>query len=241
MSSELAAQAGAKLGTIGSAFYFAPATVAVGERMGLDPFQFYAIGRGGVLGDVESPVVQSAFGYFEATTLANLWTSARERTAPREAGAAFMECAREFGRDRFAEIEELDGFCEAARAIVAAVDPAGLALYAATAAEPLCHDIAGRAMQLAVVLREYRGSVHLLAVVAECLAPSRAHYLKRPGDYAMFGHTDEPAPATEAEREAHAAAESRTDAICGEAFACLDDAHRAVFVAGIDAMSAALP
>ena len=48
----------------GSAFYFAPSTLAIGADLGLDGVGFYVMGRGGVLGDVEPRVVSAAFGYF---------------------------------------------------------------------------------------------------------------------------------------------------------------------------------
>ena len=71
-----------KIGDLGSAFYFDPATVAKGKELGLDGFRFYFLGRGGVLGDVEPRVVQAAFGYFEPRLIAKIWDSARERMPP---------------------------------------------------------------------------------------------------------------------------------------------------------------
>jgi hypothetical protein len=56
------------IGKAGSAFYFHPSTLARGKEVGLDGFRFYMLGRGGVLGDVESDVVASAFG-----TSTGLW------------------------------------------------------------------------------------------------------------------------------------------------------------------------
>jgi len=73
------------IGTFGAAYYFAPRTLARGRAMGLDGFRFYFLGRGGVLGDVEAPVVASAFGYFELSLVQAVWDSARakaERPVP---------------------------------------------------------------------------------------------------------------------------------------------------------------
>jgi len=63
-------------GPVGAAFYFHPDTMARGKELGLDGFRFYALGRGGVLGDVEAGVVHSAFGYFNPSMVARLWDSA---------------------------------------------------------------------------------------------------------------------------------------------------------------------
>ena len=92
-------------------------------------------------------------------------------------------------------------------------------------------------MQLAVVLREYRGSVHLVAIVAEGMDPARAHFVKRPGEYKMFGYSDEPAPATDDEIAAHAAAESRTNVIYGAALATISNDQLEALVAGATSMA----
>ena len=79
---ELIAAASPKIRDVGSAFYFAPETLAKGKELGLDGLRFYMIGRGGVLGDVEPAVVGSAFGYFAPALIEKTWTSAREKVAP---------------------------------------------------------------------------------------------------------------------------------------------------------------
>jgi hypothetical protein len=227
------------IGKAGSAFYFHPDTLARGKTLGLDGFRFYMLGRGGVLGDVESDVVASAFGYFHRALVARIWNTAKERFAPREAGRIYLECCADFGRAALAEVDGLQGFCEAAEAILAAVNPAGLSLYAGIAAEPRVDDLPGRAMQLVAVLRELRGSTHLLAVVASGLAPEVAHAIKRPNDTRTFGW--DPAPVwTEADRAKLDAAEALTDRLLLGAYSALDEAAGAAFLAGTKAIGAAL-
>src|SRR5471032_96904 len=103
---ETIADACPKIRDLGWAFYFAPGTLAKGNELGLDGLRFYVIGRGGVLGDVESSVISSAFGYFEPTLVEKMWTSAREKVAPRVAGRAYMECGAAFGRDRLSGVAD---------------------------------------------------------------------------------------------------------------------------------------
>ena len=50
---DLVREASPKIAAIGPSFYFTPETGAVAEKHGLDLFQLYFLGRGGVLGDVE--------------------------------------------------------------------------------------------------------------------------------------------------------------------------------------------
>jgi hypothetical protein len=239
-STDLAIDTGTKLGKIGQAFYFHPDTVARGQELGMKPFQFYGLGRGGVLGDVDNSVVHSAFGYFHPAMIDHVVGGARELIGARECGREYMECARNLGRATFADLEGLAEFSEAAEALADIIDGTALTLYVATAAEPLCADLPGRAMQHAVALREWRGSVHLVAIVGSGLDPVRAHVVKRPDDYAMFGYRDEMVEATEQERAAHEAAEGTTNEICSAALAKLTDEQRTAYAAGVDAMAAAL-
>ncbi|MGH9114198.1 MAG: SCO6745 family protein, partial [Acidimicrobiales bacterium] len=165
---ELIATAAPLIRDVGPAFYFAPPTLDRGKAIGLDGFRFYFFGRGGVLGDVEAPVVHSAFGYFNPKLVRNMWDSARERSSlsARDTGRAYLECCHEFGRQHYAGIDGLEAFCEAAAAVDDAADDAGLTLYAGISAEPRPGDPPARAAHLVTVLRELRGSAHLLAVLA---------------------------------------------------------------------------
>jgi hypothetical protein len=236
---ELVATVSPKINALGSAFYFVPETLAVGKEHGLDGFRFYFLGRGGPLGDVEAAVVASAFGYFAPELVANIWDSARERLDPREAGRLYAACAAELGRRKLGAVEGLDAFCAAAEKVVAAAHPAGLALFAAWAAEPLADDLPGRALQLLNVLREHRGSAHLVAVVAVGLAPSVAHAAKRPDMVKAFGYSEAPEVSGDDQALLHEA-EVITDRIVTPAYAALDEAEAAALTHGIDAIAAAL-
>jgi len=238
---ELVAVACPKISTMGWAFYFVPGTFARGEELGLDGISFYVLGRGGVLGDVESSVIASAFGYFNPTLVAAMWDAGRKVVAPRAAGRAYMECCADFGRATFGEVKDLDAFCQAAGAVNDAADPVGLALYAGIAAEPLADDAPGRAMQLVSVLREFRGSAHLIALRASGLDAKTAHHIRRPDAGAMFGWSEDDAPLITAEdRATWAIAEQLTDRIVLPAYAVLDEGGRQALLRGLEAMESAL-
>jgi len=226
---------------LGWAFYFAPDTIARAEGLGIDGLRFYFLGRGGVLGDVDAAVVQSAFGYFEPSLIETMWDSARAVVAPREAAHAFQSCAAAFGRARFAGLEGLDAYCRAADAVNQAADPIGLPLYAAWRAEPMDDDPPAHAMQVTNLLRELRGSAHLLAVRASGLDALTAHCVKRPADLAMFGWS--PAQAvdvSDGDRLKWESSERLTDELLLPAYSVLDDAGREAFVGGLDRIEAAL-
>ena len=238
---ELIADACPKIRDLGWAFYFAPDTLAKAKELGLDGLRFYVIGRGGALGDVESTVIASAFGYFEPALVEKMWGSAREQVAPRVAARAFMECGAAFGRARLSDVADLDSFCAAAGAVNDAADPVGLALYSGVKSEPLTTDLPGRAMQLLTVLREFRGSAHLVAVRASGLDAKTAHFIRRPADIGMFGWNDADAPAiSETEVAKLAEADELTDRLVLPAYSVLDEAGRAALVTGLDRIAAAL-
>lgn len=225
----------------GWAFYFAPDTAARGAKLGLDPVQFYVMGRGGVLGDVEPAVVSAAFGYFNPSLVTHMWNTGRAIVSPRVAGSAFMECCIAHGETKLVDVAGLADFVAAGEKVMAATEVDGFALFAGTAAEPAATSVAGRAMQIVTVLREYRGSAHLAAVRAVGLVSKQAHYVTRPNDAAQFGWGADDAPTiTEVEREAMVEAEALTDRMVGSAYAALDEAERATFVSGLKAIQAAL-
>ena len=235
----LAASVAEPLGSAGAAHYFHPDTLAKGKELGLGGMQFYMLGRGGVLGDVEPAVVTSAFGYFHISSVTKLWNAGREKLAPREAGRLYHDCCAERGRTALAEVEGLDAFCDAAEAVIAGTNPAGLALYAGLAAEPLADDVPGRALQLAAVLRELRGSAHLLALVATGIAPEVAHAVKRPEMVGPFGWDPGPDLSTFNE-DLRRQAEDLTDRIVGAGLVGLSQAQADALVAGAAAIAAAV-
>lgn len=229
------------IGSTGSAFYFIPETLAVGKEHGLGGFQWYFLGRGGVLGDVEPSVVQAAFGYFHPALVAKVWNAAKEKVPARQAGHHYHVCAADFGRAKLAGVDGLGAFCDAAQAVAGAADPAGLSLFAGIAAEPLVDDLPGRAYQLVTVLRELRGSAHLVAVLASGLTAHKAHFIRRPNDYKSFGYDETTPPAiTDADRAALVAADGLTDRLVLPAFSVLDSTGAAALAAGVAGVAAAL-
>jgi hypothetical protein len=237
----LMANACPRIRDLGWAFFFAPETIARADELGLDGLRFYFLGRGGVLGDVDATVVGSAFGYFEPSFLEKMWDTAREVVAPRDAARAYLRCAAEFGRSRFAAVDGLDAYCAAADLVNQTADPTGLSLYAAWRAEPLADDPPARAMQLTFLLRELRGSAHLVAVRASGLDALTAHCVKRPEDLPMLGWSTEAAPdVSEDDRTRWAAAERLTDDMLLPAYAAPDEAGRQALVTGLDRIEAVL-
>lgn len=235
---ELASTIAAPLGGAGAAFYFHPDTLAKGKELGLGGMKFYFLGRGGVLGNVSSDVVASAFGYFHPDSAAALWDSASEKLAPREAGTIYHECAAHIGRTLLADVPDLDAYNDAAAAAIAATDRAGLTLFAGIAAEPVADDAPGRALQLSAVLRELRGSAHLNALLSTGIVPHHSHCHRRPEMAGAFGW--DPAPDTSNfDEDLLAEAEALTNKLVGVGFTSLSEEQAAALSSGAAAIGTA--
>ncbi len=227
----------------GAAFMFASSTAAAGETLGLDGLSMYALGRGGVLGDVDADVVAASFAVFNPTVVRGLWEGARAKAAatgagPAEASAAYNEACATFGRAKLSEVAGLDTYVSSAEAIVRSASIVGMSLFAGWRAQPLADDLPGRAMQLTNVLREHRGSAHVCGIAAAGLTGAQAHFLsKGEAQMAMMGW-QQPWPDVAGLEGARADAEAATDRIVAAAFSVLDEdaaASMAAVVADIGA------
>ncbi len=227
------------IGSAGAAFYFNPDTLAAGKELGLDGFRFYMLGRGGVMGDVPAKVVESAFGYFSTALVDKIWNSAKDRVAPADAAAAYLEANANLGRKRLADVPGLAEYCAAAEKVVATARPAGLPLFAGIASAPVPEDLPARAIHLTAVLRELRGSMHLVAITATGLDNVVAHAIRRPDDVETFGHPHPP-HISEEDRRLLAEADELTDRLMAHPYGALDDAESRAIVAGAEAVNNAL-
>jgi hypothetical protein len=235
MATEASVQRACRLlSDLGGLFYFAPGTLEVAAQLGLGPSQFYFLGRGGVLGDVDAGVVDSALGYFATEVVAEYWDGGRAIVAP-------LEAARAFGRQHLSG-DWLGPFCTAASAVLERADPMALPLFAALKSTPLADDLAARAMQLVLELREWRGGVHLLAIVSTGLEPRMAHWLWRPDLWENFGYRPDDVPVVkEGDAERLEEADRLTDRLCLPAFDVLDDSATVHLEEGLHEIERQLP
>ena len=238
---ELLSAACPVIGDLGASFYFIPETAAVGKELGMGGMEFYVLGRAGTMGNTTGAAIASAFGYFKPDFLAKVWGDAAAKCDPRKAGAAHLECCANLGRAKFASLPQLQEFVNVLDAVNNAADSDGLALYAAMKGETLASDAPGRALQLIALLREFRGSAHLVALRAVGLPSMVAHSIKRPDMWKSFGYSEEEMPpANDTNKKKLEEAERITDAIVEPAYSVLSDAQRTTLVEGLAAAKAAL-
>jgi hypothetical protein len=240
---ELIEQACPLISYVGGLFYFAPQTLKRGSELGLTPSQFYFLGRGGALGDVSAVVADSALGYFAPSVIPQHWNSGRTILSPHKVASAYMGCCQNFGRQHLQNGGDwLGPFCEAASMILRAANTAALPLFAGAKEHPFAEDLPARAMQLVTVLREFRGGMHLLAIVAAGIEPKVAHWLTRPDAWANFGYsTDQIPDVTEEDRQRLRQSDEITDRLMVPAFSVLGEDAAAALMAGLSEMKARLP
>ncbi len=178
---ETAKRIAAPIGAAGGAFMLHPEVLQPGKDAGYPGgFAYYVVGRGGVLGDVEANVVTSAFGFFAPALIKSLWDSGVVVEGARAGSDRYATSCAAWGRSRLASfdgVEELDSLLVR---IIDAADPTGLSLFAGWQVQTRALDVPGRCYQLIHVLRELRGSCHIVAVVAHGLSPLAA-ILANPG------------------------------------------------------------
>lgn len=134
-------------------------------------FSYYVVGRGGVLGDVDADVVVSAFGFFAPPLVASLWNAGVVVEGAQSGARRYATACAEWGRRRLENFDESSRLADLVSKVVDNADVGGLSLFAGWRRVERPEDAAGRCYLLLHVLRELRGSVHLVACVASGLTP----------------------------------------------------------------------
>jgi len=224
---------------IGAQHYFHPYAKEAAEGLGIDGFRFYFCGRAGVLGEVNTDVMLSAFGYFERGLVDKMWTSSKERCDVVQAAQEQMNVAYRIGADALGDVEGLSEAAASIGQLAAEVDPSSLPLFAGFVALDVPDSPTDAFMHQAIVMRELRGSVHLAALAATGLGSRAAHQIKRPNDQEMFGYKDT-IEVTDADRAAYELLEPMTDAAMNLHAEALTSEQRAQVAATTAAAASAL-
>lgn len=159
---------------------------------------FYFAGRGGVLGDVDPGVVIAAFGWWDPGLVRLMWGRGLAVAGPRESANRYAEACARWADDHVAGFPHADRLTELAERVVDAAEESALSLFAGWRAQPRAEGGVARMLQLVHVMREWRGSVHLVATTAAGLGPleailtnegeAQARFLGWRGDLPTCGH-----------------------------------------------------
>jgi hypothetical protein len=228
---------------VGMSFYFDPGTKERAKEHGLHSLQFYGLGRAGVLGDVDRETVERAFTFFDPGVYDFLWDNAREKADPAETANAHVRAAYEFADRTFGAIpvDVLARYAAAANKVIGALGIGQHLLVDGYRQYPVPENPVHAAYLGAILMRELRGGVHIVAVQSVGLSALEACYLQDPGVFKMHGYKDEDVPAvTEEHHQLKVEAEERTSTMMAECFSVLSDQERQDLCDGALAMFGAL-
>ena len=228
---------------LGMSFYFDPLTGERGKEHGLNIFEYYGLGRGGTLGDVETSNVFDVFKFFDEKTIEFLWGKAKTKADPVAVAADYVEAAYAFADRTFGgiDIAVLSSFGKAARKVVDATLSGQSPLVDGYKKYPAPANPVHAAYLGTIFLRELRGGVHIHAVQEVGLTPVEACYLQDPAVFSMHGYSEDQIPEVTPELEAKKIrAEELTSAMMEKCFDVLSDTEREALATGTRAMFEAL-
>jgi hypothetical protein len=219
-----AAATATAVSTVGGHFMLDGATYKQGAELGFGGLDFYIVGRGGVLGDVDADVVTAAFTFFEPGNVRVLWDQGRTVMPPADAARAFSACCEAWAEAHVPDDLDAARLADLAGRVVAGARVACAPVFAAFRATAVPTAPKAQAVHHLNALRELRNGLHGAAVISAGLSPLEALSVKSPHMVPIFGWP-EPAP-TEGLQPAWDAAEDATTRAMAHAYEPLDDAER---------------
>ncbi len=230
------------LGHVGLGYYGAPSTVARAAELGLDWVGFYGLGRGGVLGNVDSAAVHEAFVFFHRNAVDFLWNAHKDKADPVTTAAAHIEAAYAYADSVFADMDAdlLQNFADAVQKVVGAVPSGQYSLFDGYHQYAVPTLPVHAAYLGAILMRELRGGIHIQSVASVDLSPAAACYLEDANLFAMHGYGPDDIPVDVATAEVKkAAAEELTTKAMTAYLEVLTDLERSALAGGATAMFAA--
>lgn len=223
---------------LGAAYMLAGSTYAKGAELGFSGLDFYVLGRGGVLGDVDPDVVAAAFVYWNPDHVRAQWEIGTKVMAPLEAARAWAEVCHTYAESELPEIEGLDRLGDLAGRVVEAAPLANAALFAGwrRLGTPGPDRPRARVLHLVNALRELRGAQHAGAVLAAGLVPTEALAYRAPGMAPVFGWDPASLPDGASVEARWQEAEVGTNRAMGRVLGVLDDGEQAELVELVNAL-----
>jgi hypothetical protein len=206
-----------------------PATFARGAELGFEGLDFYAAGRGGVLGEVRADIVVAALVFFAPDLIRESWdrsaaVMSRERAAREWAAVSHDWAAAHLPAD--GDWEAIAGLLGR---VVDAAPLAGAPIFAGWRLLDEPDEIRALVVHRMNALRELRGAMHGAAVLTVGLLPVEAIAVRTPTMLSISGWP-EPHPDPEPLESRWALAEARTDRMFGRSLGVLDAAERVELV-----------
>ncbi|MGB3444416.1 MAG: hypothetical protein WBA97_37230 [Actinophytocola sp.] len=216
---------------VGTVWMLHPETQARGAAHGYPKhLAFYFAGRGGVLGDVDAGVVTASMGWWNPGLVRLMWDRGLAVAGAREGARRYAQACADWATDHLTGFAGTDRLTELAEKVVSGAEESGLPLFAGWRAEPRADGGPARLLQLVHVLREWRGSVHLVATTAAGLGPLEAILTNEGQQQARFFGWRDDLPDCGHLKDRQVLAEQTTDRLVADTYErALTPAERAEF------------
>jgi hypothetical protein len=242
-STELADLVATPIQFIGMSFYFDAATRERAKELGLNSFEFYGLGRGGTLGDVDADVVTDAFTFFHPRSVDRMWTTAKTKASPTSVAQDYVQAAYAYADRTFGAVDRdvLTQFAMASHKVASAVERGHHLLVDGYRQFHVPTDPVHAAYLGAILMRELRGCVHIDAVREAGIEPAEAIYLQDADLFKLHGYEESEIPEVTDDHQAKKArAEELTSTGVAHYFDVLSDDERQSLANGALAMYEAL-
>lgn len=215
---------------LGGGFMTAGPTYARGGELGFSGIDFYVLGRGGVLGDVDADVIAAGFIFWNPTQVRSQWETGRGVMAPDAAAREWSACCAAWGEANLPDVDGLDRLAALLTTVVSEASPANAALFAGWRALPAPATTKARVAHQTNALRELRGALHGGALLAAGVSPLEAVAYRSAMMAPLFGW-DPDSVTVDADLKARwHAAEEGTDVAMARALSALGADDRAALV-----------
>lgn len=225
---------------LGMSFYFDPGTVAAASEFDMNVFEYYGVGRGGVLGNVNGAVVGEAFWFFHPNTVDALWKTGVAKGEPVAVASSHLKAAYAWADRTFGDVPEsvMRGYADAARKAIDAVPGDKYALFDGYRKFPVPESAVHAAYLATILFRELRGGIHIDTTREFKIEPHEACFIGSEMIYKLHGYSDAEAPErTEELVMRMAEAEELTTATMANYLDILNDAERQQIADGVAAMN----
>jgi hypothetical protein len=225
---------------LGMSFYFDPGTAAAAGEFDMNVFEYYGLGRGGVLGNVSGAVVGEAFWFFHPTTVDALWNSGLAKGEPVAVAKSHLNAAYAWADRTFAGVSEtvMRNYADASRKAIDAVPGGKYALFDGYRSFPVPESAVHAAYLATILFRELRGGIHIDTTREMKVEPNEACFISNESIFKLHGYGDVDAPERTAELvERMANAEELTTKTMASYLDVLTDDERGYIAAGVTAMN----
>lgn len=236
---QAAANAKPGLARVVGAFAESPQTLRRARLLGLSGWAYHVSARAGALGDVRPETVAAAIGFIAPEAVTDGWEAAAKTTEPMEVATWHLHELCRWGDDHVGGFPRVGRLLDLSRRVVAAVDAAGLPLFAAWRSMPVPdHTPGALAAVMLHLLHEHRMGVHVVAVRASGLTPLEAIIAGPEGETGAVAFGWQP-PYPQAGPIVRRLmwAESVADAMAGHAYRHLDRGERVELIGLLESLN----